>query len=131
MRSLLECKWTGSRLRSCCRGLRQARGIGVEPSVAELDNARAVLRVLFRVGYLDDGRALFIQPLEQLHDLLSLCGMQIAGGLIGQQQARLVNDRARDADQLLLATRQLAGKEIFLAHDVEPVERVRDQRLSL
>ena len=34
-------------------------------------------------------------------------GIEIAGGLIGNQQRRLADDGARDADALLLADREL------------------------
>ena len=40
------------------------------------------------VRHLDDGRALIVQLAKQLHDLLGLRRMQIAGWLVGEQQAR-------------------------------------------
>jgi hypothetical protein len=39
--------------------------------------------------------------------------------------------RARDADELLLAAGQLAGKEVAFAHDVEAVEQVAHAALAL
>ena len=41
-------------------------------SVAQIDDAIAVGGVRFRVGHLDDRRALIVETLEQLHDLLAL-----------------------------------------------------------
>jgi hypothetical protein len=35
--------------------------------------------------------------------------VEVAGGLVGQQQARPVHQRARDRHALLLAARELAG----------------------
>ncbi len=37
------------------------------------------------------------------------------------------DDGARHGDELLLATGQLAGVEILLAHQVKPIQRVTDQ----
>ncbi len=38
---------------------------------------------------LHDGRAFAVQALEQLHDFLSLAGVQIAGGLVREDQLRI------------------------------------------
>src|SRR5260370_39255772 len=81
--------------------------------------------------YLDDGCSGIIQPLEELHDLLTLRGMKISSRLIGQDQLRTENHRTRHTDKLLLAARELVGEKIFLAHDVEAIERVADQAHSL
>ncbi len=42
-------------------------------------------------------------------------GIEIAGGLIGDQQLRLADDRARDADALLFTHRQLERRGAFPA----------------
>src|ERR1700745_3221855 len=57
--------------------------------------------------------------------------MQISRRLIGKQKIGLVNDRPSDPNQLLLAAGELIRKQILLAYDVEPVERVRNQSLTL
>src|SRR5690606_38562096 len=49
---------------------------------------------------------------EQRHDLRGQGGVEVAGGFVGHQQARLGDDRPRDADALLFARRQLAGQGI-------------------
>ena len=56
-----------------------------------------------------DGRSFTVQLAEELHDLLGLTGVQIAGRLIGQEQRRLVNDGARDSYELLLAPESWLG----------------------
>src|SRR5205814_2142295 len=74
-----------------------------DESVAQLDNPIPVSRVYIRVRDLNDRRPLLVQALEHLHDFLALVRMQVAGRLVGQDQLRVRNHRARDADELLLA----------------------------
>ena len=98
-----------------------------EPAVGELDNAIAVGGIFFGVGDLDDGGAGIVEFFEELHDLFALDGVKIAGGLIGQDELGILDDRARDADELLLAAGELTGEEIFFADDIEAVEGVADE----
>src|SRR5262245_58606574 len=44
---------------------------------------------------------------EQIPDHLAGLGIQVAGWLIGQDESRMADQRARDRDALLLAARQL------------------------
>ena len=46
---------------------------------------------------------------EQVHDLHGGLGVEGAGGLVGQQDARLRDERPRDGHTLLLTARQLVG----------------------
>ena len=69
-----------------------------------------------------------VQLLEQLHDFLALARMEIAGRFVGQDQFRIGNDRARDADELLLTAGELARIKILLRHHLEAIERVGDDR---
>src|ERR1051325_11570272 len=101
------------------------------PSVFQLDHPVSVLGILLRVRHLHDRRAVRIELLEELHDLLSLARVQIPGRLVGKNQGRLVNQRARHRYELLLAAGKLARIEILLGHDAEAVERVGDQALAL
>ena len=50
-----------------------------------------------------------IQLLKQVHHLDAGPGVEVAGRLVGQQDRRLVDQRPRDGDALLLAARQLVG----------------------
>ena len=90
-----------------------------------------IRRIRLGVGHLNNRRPLFIELLEKLHDLLTLAGVQIARGLICQQQSWLVNHSARDADQLLLPALELAGIEIFFGNDLELVQCVSHHALPL
>src|ERR1043166_10219393 len=101
------------------------------PTILQLHDATPVLRILLRVCHLHDCRAIRIELLEELHDLFSLARVQIPGRLVGKNQGRLVNQRARHRDELLLATGELARIEILLRHDAEAVERVGHEALAL
>ena len=68
---------------------------------------------------------------EQLHDLGRLLAVQVAGGFIREQQARLGHERARDAHQLLLPTRELARVEFRARGERETIERRGDAGLAL
>ncbi len=73
----------------------------------------------------DQGGAQFAIELEQqFADRFRSVVVQIAGGLVGQQQPRAVNQRAGDGDTLLLATRKLTG--IVMQTVLQP--HAREQR---
>ena len=55
------------------------------------------------------GRALQVDLGEELDDLPRGVGVETAGRLVGQQQRRVVYNRAGDADALLFPTRQFEG----------------------
>ena len=58
----------------------------------------------------DDGRALLVQFGQQIHDLFAVLRVEVAGGLIGEDQLRVRNDGAGDGDALLLTSGKLLGK---------------------
>ena len=58
----------------------------------------------------DDGQALRVQLAEQPHDFLGGLRVERASGLVGQDQRRLVDQRARDRHALLLPARQLGRR---------------------
>src|SRR5690242_12249665 len=102
-----------------------------DPAIFQLDDSVSVLGILLGVRHLHDRRAVRIELLEELHDLLSLARVQIPGRLVGENQGRLVNQRARHRHELLLATGELSRIEILLGHDPEAIERVRHEALAL
>ena len=56
------------------------------------------------------------------HDLLGGLGVELPGGLVGEQQLGSARQRPRDRDALLLAAGQLAGslpRVLAQAHDVQ------------
>jgi hypothetical protein len=102
-----------------------------QPAIRQIDNAIAVLSVGLGVRHLNDGGASFVQTLEQLHDLLAMRGMQVAGGLVGQDQLGVRDYGARHGHQLLLAAGELARIQVLLGYDIEAVQQVGYERLPL
>ena len=62
---------------------------------------------------------------------LALARVQVAGRLVGENDLRVRDHRARHGDELLLAARELVRIEILLADDRELVEDVADHALAL
>jgi hypothetical protein len=61
------------------------------------------------VGNDNDRDSRFVQLAQNCEDLLLACAVQIAGRLIGQDDARPVDQGARDRYTLLLAAGKFVG----------------------
>ena len=72
----------------------------------------------------DDRRAGAVDPVEQLHDPDRRLGIEVAGRLVGQQQRRVVDERARDRDALLLAAGELVGIVVQLGREAGEAQDV-------
>src|SRR5688572_18548906 len=103
---------------------------GVQPAVLQLDDPVAVAGVLLRVRHLDDRGAFLVQLREELHDLPRLRRVEVAGGLVGEDQSRLRDHRARDAHELLLSAGELTREEVLLRDHAEAIEGVGHDRLA-
>jgi hypothetical protein len=57
--------------------------------------------------------------------------VQIPCRLIGKQQRRLMDDRPRNPHKLLLPAGELAGKQVFLGHNLEAIKSVGHHALPL
>ena len=60
---------------------------------------------------------------EQRHDLDAGARVEVAGRLVGQHQARLVDQRARDRHPLLLPARELAGMVVQALAEADALQR--------
>src|SRR5690348_8177723 len=87
--------------------IRDAVVVG-DDAVAHADDALGVRGHVRLVRDHDHGLALFVEALEDREDLRARPGVEIPGGLVGQDHRRVVEEGARDGDTLLLTTRQLA-----------------------
>ena len=95
-------------------------------ALAQLDHAPAhLVDHLLVVGRDDDGRAGAVDPVDQLHDPDRRLGVEVAGRLVAEQQRRVVDERARDRDALLLAARQLVGVVVQLGRQADQAQDVR------
>src|ERR1041384_809580 len=102
-----------------------------DPAVFKSHNPIAVSGVSFGVRHLNDRGAFVIETLEQIHDLFALRRMKIARRLVRENQTRISDYCARDADQLWLSTGKLGRIEILLTDDLKSIERVADDRLAI
>ena len=82
----------------------------VDDAVAQHDDAVEVPLDLGIVRHHDDCNAFAVKPREQVHDLDRRVAVERAGGLVGEDEGRLVDERPGDGDALLLAARELAGQ---------------------
>jgi hypothetical protein len=67
--------------------------------------------------------ALRVELREQLHDVFTGFGIERASGLVGQNQLRLVHQRAGNGYALLLPARQLRGRVRTALAQTHPVQR--------
>ena len=68
------------------------------------------------------GDAVLVEVMKQIKDGVRQLHVEIAGGLVGQQQWRPVYHGARDADALLFAARQHDREEFLLVQQPDHFE---------
>ena len=72
----------------------------------------------------DHGVAGARELVEQRHDLLRRGRVEVAGGLVGEQDRRTVDQRARDGDALALPARELVGMVAHAVLEADALERL-------
>src|SRR6185295_4465399 len=93
-----------------------------DAAVEEVDRPLRVAGEARVVGDHADRRALVVQLLEQVHDLLAVARVEVAGRLVGVQDRRLADDRAGDRNALLLAARELRRVVLHPVRHAHPLE---------
>jgi hypothetical protein len=73
----------------------------------------------------DDRRATRVDFPEQVHDLEREVRIEIARGLVGQHQHRIVDERTGDGYPLLLAARELSGVRVHPVLEPDPFEHLK------
>ena len=101
------------------------RAIFLDQAVAHDDHALGVGRDVRLVGDQHDRDAVAGERAEQRHHLVAGARIEVAGRLVGQHQARLVDQRARDRDPLLLPAGELAGMVVQAVAQADPLQRGR------
>src|ERR1043165_2795620 len=104
-------------------GLPGIRGVARHAAVAEHDDSRRVGRDVGLVGDHDHGLPLGVEGLEHPHDLLARGAVEVAGGLVREENRGLVDQRPRDRHPLALPPRELVGPVIHPVPEAHPVER--------
>ena len=70
----------------------------------------------------EDGGPFRVDLAEQVHDLEGEIGIEIARRLVREDERRLVDERPRDRDALLLAARQLDGIRVDAMLKADPLQ---------
>src|SRR5690606_10274724 len=83
--------------------------VKLDVAVLEADDALAAGGDAVVVGDHDDGHALAVQLLDDLEDGLAGGGVEVAGGLVGEEDDGAGDEGAGDGGALLLAAGELAG----------------------
>lgn len=91
-------------------------------SVQHANNAMAVAGVVFGVCNHDDRGSLLVKIGQQLHDFVTVGGIEVTGRFIGQDKLGVIDDGAGDGDALLLTTGELLGVVVTTVHDLHFVE---------
>src|SRR5579872_2272123 len=101
-------------------------------AVLERDDPRTVFRdgLLVRDEH-DRDAAIVLEALEDVHDLDAGAAVEISGGLVREQDRRIVQQRPRDGDPLLLAAGQLIRMMIDAIGKADGVERLQRARAAL
>src|ERR1035438_2001176 len=66
--------------------------VGGDFAVTDINDAVSVLGDVFFVGYQDDGVALGVQAGEQGHDFVAGLGVEVAGGLVSQDNGWRIHE---------------------------------------
>jgi hypothetical protein len=98
------------------------------PAVAQPQHALGAAAERLVVRHQHDGRALGVQLVEQRADLVTGAAVEVAGRLVGEQQARRGDERAGDRRPLRLAARQLGGPVIGAVNEAHALERAQRAR---
>ena len=83
--------------------------IAGDDAVADGDNAMGILGDVGLVGDEHDGVAFGVEVVEEGHDLVAGLGVEVSGGLVGEDDGGLVDQGAGDGDALALTAGELVG----------------------
>ena len=112
------------------RGLVQAGGVRVgcvvgHHAIHEMHDAPGIRR---HVGFVRDHQhgdaVVHVEAPQQVHDLAAALGVEVAGGLVGQQHGRLGDDGAGDRHALLLSARQFGRRVVLPALEADGLQRL-------
>ena len=92
------------------RSPRQSGALGDQLAVAHAEHPVGQRSELSVVGHQDTGLAFPVQTLQDLHHLGARFAIQVAGGFIGQDEARVVRQRPGDGHPLPLPPESWRGR---------------------
>src|SRR3990170_2453691 len=101
------------------------RLVAHDAPVADRDDAGGVAGDVVLVGDQQHGdAAVAVETLQDLHDLDAGAAVEIAGGLVGQDQLGVVDQRARDRHPLLLPAGELVGRVVGTLADAHRAQEL-------
>ncbi len=83
------------------------------------------------VGYHDDGGASGVEVAEQVHDVETVVAVEVAGGLVAEDELRVGDDRAGHGDTLLLPAGELLRIVARPVDDAHALQHLVDLRPPL
>jgi hypothetical protein len=89
-----------------------------------VDDAMGVLGDVGLVGDEHDGVAAGVEGVEEGHDLEAGFGVEVAGGLVGEDDGGVVDQGAGDGDALALAAGELVGLVVHARFEADVGERL-------
>src|SRR5271165_1654964 len=92
--------------------------------VADVDDAVGILGDVVFVSDEDDVVALLVESVEQRHDLYPGLRIEVAGGLVSENNRRTIDERARDGNTLALAARELVRLVVHAVPHADCSERL-------
>ena len=93
-----------------------------DDAVADGDDAVGVFGDVGLVGDEDDGVAVGVELVEEGHDLVAGLGVEVSGGLVGEDDGGAVDEGAGDGDALALAAGELVGLVHHAGAEVDGLE---------
>ena len=78
----------------------------------------------------ENGRSVLVDFFEEPEDVDRELRIEVARRLVRENERRLADDRARDGDALLLATRQHARRIVTTTRESDALERFADARAN-
>ena len=79
----------------------------------------------------DDGRAVGVDAVEEIHDLARHERVEVAGRLVGEDQLRIAGEHARDGHALLLPAGELRRQMLRARGEADQLERALDALLAV
>src|SRR6187455_2098961 len=118
--------------RAAARSPASRGGVAHDAAVGEADGPPCACGERKVVRHQHDGGAEVPVELEhQLHDGLARGAVEVAGGLVREQDARLVREGARERHALLLAARELGGVVVTTLAQPDAREQVVGARRAI
>src|SRR6195952_1166409 len=106
-------------------GLHVAAAALVAHEAAPLEGDHAAAHAVDHLAVVrrhDDGRAGAVDAVEQLHDADRRVGVEVARGLVADQERRVVDERPRDRDALLLPAGELVREAVELVAEADELK---------